>query len=216
MSTAIALPEKSGQPLPSVGILEIDASSQNPLGFIKGINEATWLSDVEIASRAINRLQFVLGDLMLCGEKAFGEDAYAKAAAVAGKNPETLRNYAWVSSRVPDFNRNPNLSFYHHRAVARLNMTGQAYWLARADTEELSVLQLKQAILDAKPDKDVCAENCVGVAISRALTIVNKLTATLVDEEQAKFFLAMLIDNLTAKLDELDGVTHVTAPQVGA
>jgi len=153
--------------------------SQSKLGFIKGVSEGVWLADVEVASRTIKRLQFILGDLLLRGEQAFGDDAYAKASAVAGLDPETLRHYAWVAKKVPEQARHAELSFSHHRQVAILGLGEQMAWLTRAHAEKLSVAQLKEAIRAARPPKPRVTEAAPGP--------IHQITVNLSEEHYTAF-----------------------------
>jgi len=147
---------------PDLQDVEVIVGPQSKLGFVHGLDEKTWLASVAFAAlemdthqRAVDKYQFVLGDLMLRGEQALGEDAYAKAAAATGKQPETLRHYAWVAKRVPAVVRTTALTFNHHRQVAKLSSGAQMAWLARAEAEGLSVVDLKKAIRAAMPAKRI-------------------------------------------------------------
>ena len=184
---------------PDLNLVFID-DGQDKLGFVHSIDERTWLASVEFAARAIRSFQFKLGDLLVLGEKSFRDEAYSKAAAVAGRDPETLRNYAWVALRVPEIVRNPNLSFYHHRAVATLQSGAQMAWLARAEAEGLSVSELQEAIRAARPNP-----SRESASVAATLKAVDKLLAKL-DSDKSKFFLCELINALEARLNVLDGV----------
>jgi hypothetical protein len=190
---------------PEMGLVVVTADGQSRLGFVHNLDERTWLDSICFASHTVSKFQFVLGDLMLRGAEAFGEDAYAKASPVAGRDPESLRHYAWVAKRVPEIARNNNLSFNHHRQVAVLELGEQMAWLARAEREGLSVVELKKAIRAARPSKPA-APNTMDTALTDALVFIEKRLAALGSGENSKFFLCQLIQELEAKLNYLDGV----------
>lgn len=207
-TTALYIKEPVEISHPDMGLVVV--AREGKLGFMHDLDERTWLASVSFAARIINNLQFTLGDLMLRGEEPFGEDAYAKASAVAMRNPETLRHYAWVAKRVPEVIRNPALSFNHHRQVAMLGSEGaQMLWLARAEAEGLSVVELKEAIHTARPTKYVPPDTA-GAALADSLTFVEKRMATLGTGDEPKIFLCQLIQELEDKLNALDGVVRTT------
>ena len=49
---------------------------------------------------------------------------------------ESIRNYAWVSSKVAHVTRVTDLSWKHHQAVARLMPKEQKHWLRKAQPRE--------------------------------------------------------------------------------
>lgn len=195
---------------PDLGLVVVTADGRGHLGFVHNLDEHTWLDSICFASRAVSKFQFVLGDLMLRGADAFGDDAYTKASSVAGRDPESLRHYAWVAKRVPEIARNKNLSFNHHRQVALLELGEQMAWLARAEREGFSVLDLKDALRSVRPSKPA-APNTTDSAVADALVFINKRLASLGSTDNSKFFLCHLIQELEAKLNLLDGVVCTTA-----
>jgi len=206
-STALYIKDPVEISHPDMGLVVV--AGEGKLGFMHSLDERTWLASVSFASRTISNLQFTLGDLMLRGEEAFGEDAYAKAAEASSRDAETLRHYAWVAKRVPEFVRNPALSFNHHRQVATLGSEGeQMLWLARAEAEGLSVIGLKDAIHAARPIKQ--RPDTSSAALADTLNFVEKRMATLGTGDEPKIFLCQLIQELEDKLNTLDGVVCTT------
>lgn len=97
-------------------------------------------------------IAFLVGDWIRYGEEHYKELA-SQVIDARDWRPETVRNYVWVSSKVPQENRviNRGLKFAHHQAVAALPPAEQAKWLRRAQEEDengyvWSVARLKQAI----------------------------------------------------------------------
>jgi hypothetical protein len=86
----------------------------------------------------LSSIPFIIGDYMLYGEQAFGERASNVMELFGLENIGTVSNYKSVCKRVPPENRNPKLSFSHHRAVAHLPSGEQTDALARAEKDELT------------------------------------------------------------------------------
>jgi hypothetical protein len=99
-------------------------------------------------------IQWKIGDWLVDGHRAFGENAYAKAEAVTGKKRQTLYQFASVAKRVPDCMRHTNLSWEHHQVVAPLKAEHQKAWLDAAEEKFLNAKQLRKAVGGtAKPPK---------------------------------------------------------------
>lgn len=81
-------------------------------------------------------------------------------------------------------------------------------WLARAEAEGLSVLELKEAIrvASAKP----VAPYTSGAAVADVIAFVEKRMGMLGTNENSTFFLCELIQTLETKLNALDGVVRTT------
>lgn len=88
-----------------------------------------------------------------------------QAARVTGYDPKSLRNYAWVASRVQLSLRRDNLSYSHHELVAALEPDQQERWLRFASENRLSVEDLRMALrasrrtgedAETSTDEDCC------------------------------------------------------------
>jgi hypothetical protein len=86
-----------------------------------------------------------LGDWIAHGQERFRE-RYRDAARKAGLEYQTLRNYAWVSRKIPQERRCPELSFQHHAEVASLDAEEQIRWLRQADANKWSRNELRMEI----------------------------------------------------------------------
>jgi hypothetical protein len=86
-----------------------------------------------------------IGDWLLYGNERFGE-RYARAARITGYDVQTLMNMVYVASRFGVSERRAELSFSHHAELAALDPEAQSYWLQRAETEGLSVRDLRQEL----------------------------------------------------------------------
>lgn len=110
--------------------------------------EETWktLEDVGKA------LQWWTGDCLNFGEQAYGEK-YTQAIELSTDDPEeakrkysTYSNWASIANKVPPENRDPDLSWSHHRAVAVLDPPEQKELLREAKTGGWSKAQLEREV----------------------------------------------------------------------
>jgi hypothetical protein len=72
-----------------------------------------------------------VGDWLLFGQRVYA-DRYERALRQTGFDYQTLRNYAWVASRLEPTRRQAQLSFSHHAEVAAFEPDDQDEWLRRA------------------------------------------------------------------------------------
>jgi hypothetical protein len=72
-----------------------------------------------------------VGDWLLFGQRVYA-DRYERALQQTGFDYQTLRNYAWVASRLDPERRQAALSFSHHAEVAAFDPHDQDAWLRRA------------------------------------------------------------------------------------
>lgn len=86
-----------------------------------------------------------VGDCLNYGERTYGE-TYAQALDATDYEYQTLRNAKWVAGRVGLSSRKDNLSFAHHLQVASLSPDAQARWLDQAESEGLTVAELRAAV----------------------------------------------------------------------
>lgn len=92
-----------------------------------------------------NATAWWVADLLNLGDFLHGFEA-SQAEAVLGRDPETLRRWQWVATKVQKSRRNPRLSFSHHEEVAKLDPAEQIAWLARAEDDRLTVRELRAHI----------------------------------------------------------------------
>ena len=120
-----------------------------------------------LLGRMHQSLRFAIGDWLLLGEEQFPEQC-SQAAEILGISEEGMREYLRVSERVPRSIRREKLSWSHHRCVASMtkvnkdgeivsDVNSQKQWLQRAENENLSHHQLRDALrLDEPPQPGVC------------------------------------------------------------
>ncbi|MCZ2340345.1 MAG: hypothetical protein LC104_00950 [Bacteroidales bacterium] len=132
-----------------------------------------WSSMAPKIGGALKSMAFVIGDWMIYGEEKFAvqpcipglEDNdprhirvsapnYLATQAATSLDPTTLKNYAYVSRRVPMSLRNDFLSWEHHKVVAKLATDKQVEWLniaAAGDCgERISVRRLRASITSGR------------------------------------------------------------------
>lgn len=94
-------------------------------------------------------LPWWLGDWLNAGEVRYGE-TYAQAIELTGSKIEALKQYKWVAGRIPPDRRFSELSWTHHRLVAKLEEDDQDTWLHRAWDNSWTSADLKQAMTGDK------------------------------------------------------------------
>lgn len=90
-----------------------------------------------------------IGDWLRFGNAAYGEK-YTRAAKITGYDVQTLMNMVHVASRFEDHRRREMLSWSHHAAVAACDRAEQDALLCRAESERLSVRDLREIIRVAR------------------------------------------------------------------
>jgi hypothetical protein len=100
-----------------------------------------WAEMAPILNEAARGIAFVVGDWLVYGSGRFGRtggvnrvkaEDYEKAVNLTGLDRTTLQNYAHVSRKVPPSLRNKELSWEHHKVVAKLAPPDQGHWLSVA------------------------------------------------------------------------------------
>ena len=113
-----------------------------------------WQSMASRFGAAMSSAAFVIGDWLVYGEDHFrgqkrlpgfevesissrrvSSEVYDEALRLTGLDRSTLVTYAYVARRVPASLRNEQLSWEHHKAVARLEPHQQTKWLEIAMKE---------------------------------------------------------------------------------
>ena len=113
-----------------------------------------WQSMAARFGAAMSSAAFVIGDWLVYGEDHFrgqkrlpgfeddsipshrvSSEIYNEALRLTGLDRSTLITYAYVARRVPSSLRNEQLSWEHHKAVAKLDEEEQKRWLQIAIDE---------------------------------------------------------------------------------
>jgi hypothetical protein len=104
-----------------------------------------------------------IGDWLAYGNHAFGE-RYARASRITGYDSQTLMNMAYVASRFASSRRRGKLSWSHHAEIAAMEPAEQDFWLARAETERLSVRCLRDEVRRVRRERLAREEEPVDAA----------------------------------------------------
>lgn len=86
--------------------------------------------------------QWWIGDWLRYGSAKWGEK-YVEAARITGYDIGTLRNYASVAGQFDSSLRSDKLTWSHHFLLAPCSPEERSFWIARAETERLSVADLR-------------------------------------------------------------------------
>lgn len=117
-----------------------------------------WASLAPVLNEAARGVAFVIGDWLVYGRERFGSrgrervrsEDYEAAVRLTGLDRTTLQTYAHVSRRVPLLLRNKDLSWEHHKVVAKLPSGDQERWLLtaanRVDGQPVSTRRLRKSI----------------------------------------------------------------------
>lgn len=109
------------------------------------LSEEEWLTTGRRLGSIGRGSKWWLGDWLRHGSNRFG-DRFSEAARATGYDRGTLRTIAWIASRVDASVRKDKLTWDHHVAVASLDQEAQAHWLERAQSDGLTVTDLKQEL----------------------------------------------------------------------
>lgn len=123
--------------------------------------EVSGTPTIEEYTVAMRNLRYVgscihwwIGDLLNAAEVHYGE-GYSQVMDATGYDYDTVRDAKWVSAAVGLSVRTDNLSFYHHRLVAKLDdRLAQKRWLSLAVENDWSVAKLREAMKGPKPAEE--------------------------------------------------------------
>jgi hypothetical protein len=102
--------------------------------------------------------QWWWGDWLVYGERYLGE-TYAQYADLAGYEPKTLQNWAYVASHVDPSLRRDDLTWSHHALVAALEPDDQRRVLGQAAGRRLSVRETRALLAGpgpSQPSTQIC------------------------------------------------------------
>ena len=120
----------------------------SPVGmrFTEELSFEEWKSLAESIGQAARSVAFIVGDWLVYGQNLFGTDGFPEkrvptelyqiAVAATGMDVTTLQNYAYVSRNVPYPLRSEQLSWEHHRLMAKLPEDELPGWIDACVAEE--------------------------------------------------------------------------------
>lgn len=127
--------------------------SSSPLGLRlrTDLGFEEWCAIVQRLLEIEDRMQWWVGDALAQGEYAYGKK-YRPFVDELELRFDRIKNWNWVAGNVPETVRRGDLTWTHHRAVAKLVPRDQERWLARAAAEGWSTRELLDALaLELKP-----------------------------------------------------------------
>lgn len=122
----------------------------SPLGLeiAEDLDFDEWSGLASMIGNAARSVSFLIGDWLVYGQSTFqadgdnrpaaavSSDRYRAALAATGFDLSTLHNYAYVSRNVPISRRSEQLSWEHHRQIAKLPAPDQERWIATCHAEQ--------------------------------------------------------------------------------
>ena len=107
-----------------------------------------WESNVQQLQELANSWQFWAGDLLLYGERRWGQHCYQAILDTTGRSAERIRGAMWVCQKVKPELRRESLSFSHHSEVAadKLDDSDRVLLLDKAEEMHLSVVDLRRLV----------------------------------------------------------------------
>ena len=144
----------------------------------EGLTFEEWAAEGPTLIAMARSAMWWVGDWLRYGERRFGE-RYAQAVEATGFALQTLRNAVWVCEKIPPSERRPSLDFGHHEAVAPLEPHQRRELLERAETEGMSVREVREQARRVKddpaptlPDEEDEAGDLVGL-LDQALAAID-------------------------------------------
>ena len=118
------------------------------LTFRGDIDFVEWVTVGRKVIRAYNASAWWIGDWLVYGEWRYGQK-YSTVTEALNLNYDRLRDYCYVSGNVSRIVRRSDLSWTHHRVVAKLESKQQSAWLERAAKRKWSKRELADAVAGA-------------------------------------------------------------------
>jgi len=104
-----------------------------------------WAATIAALQVTATSLPLWAGDLLNYGEAKYGQK-YSQFLDADIATYGTLRNWAWVTNKVPKERRIEGLTFTHYARVASLPAREQTAYLTKAADEELSASALEKLV----------------------------------------------------------------------
>lgn len=115
--------------------------------------KATWSKLLNQVVRLGNSSNWYLGDLAHFGMQNFPESV-VEFCKVRQLDYSTVRHRAMVSRAIPPASRRQKLAWAVHETVCQLDLFHQNKFLTLADTEKMSVSELRQAVRLSQGQED--------------------------------------------------------------
>jgi hypothetical protein len=171
----------------------------------EGLGFEEWLAVGRQLLRIADASAWWIGDWLAYGEWRYGHK-YRLAVERLQLNYHSIRDYVYVASRVGRGVRRADLSFTHHRQVAKLSPAEQQEWLERAAQAKWSTRELADAI------ERGAAETARRLAVSTQLRLKVERSRLDVWDAAARTAGLDLARWATTALDEAAGRAALVAP----
>jgi hypothetical protein len=117
--------------------------------FKEPLNKPEWLELVSEVYARWRCSNFQMADALNHGVQQWGEK-YVFAQQIFRREYGTLRNICSIGNRIPLSRRRDNLHFSHHEVVAALPLEEQDKYLSEAESQSLTVSDLRELIRTSK------------------------------------------------------------------
>jgi N6-adenosine-specific RNA methylase IME4/ADP-ribose pyrophosphatase YjhB (NUDIX family) len=128
--------------------------TENSLCIQENIGKEQWDQIGIILKTMEKSIQFWIGDWIRFGEKKWGK-MYKEAEEITGLENNTLRHIKSVSDNIDSCRRRHNLSYSHHAEIVGLNEEQQEKLLDKAESENLSVRDIRQEVKQIKRQEQI-------------------------------------------------------------
>jgi len=140
-------------------------------------------------------VRFWIGDLLVYSERNHGE-MYSQLVDASDYSYQSLKDMMWVSGKLAPTVRRKELTWSHHREVAKLDVEKQRMYLQLAVRDNLSVAALHALINEAENPKEKSS-------MSKSVAYEAALKAILSDAKDSKLFNRKLFDE---RFEENEGI----------
>jgi len=133
------------------GAIQIGGYTLSPLGLQGEGDRADWETVGGLLFDLEGKIQLLIGDWLVYGEREWGE-TYRQIAEEVGRSVTTLYNYKWVADNVPISLRSEKLSYSHYYLIAGIEDDARkAALIAQAVEEGWTVSQLRRVVYPPTP-----------------------------------------------------------------
>jgi hypothetical protein len=127
------------------------------------------LDQLELKHKEHAEIMFIVGDILAFGDRYF-HDTYADVIDATRefieKNTKTLQNVTWVAKKIrPHVRKASTLSLSIHAEVAALPEEEQVAFLDAAESENMTVAELRKKIREAHPKDTTSTKKPRDVAV---------------------------------------------------
>lgn len=119
---------------------------KNRLDIDESMTFDEWKVNSSVFKQINDSVQFWIGDFVNFGRKKFGRIKCNDELEKLGYNINTIYDFCWIAEKVESSLRKENLSFSHHKEVAKLEKKEQKFWLKKANENHWSVSELRKEI----------------------------------------------------------------------